>query len=71
MYRGEVRGEFNITDNGKMMKNGPYLFKFSDFFYQSALVLKGEHCLLSRHDYFDYNSTDFSQILKKSWVWVE
>ena len=23
---------FNITGNGKMMKNGPYLFKFSDFF---------------------------------------
>ena len=23
---------FNITGNGKMMKNGPYLFKFFDFF---------------------------------------
>ena len=23
---------FNITGKGKMMKNGPYLFKFSDFF---------------------------------------
>ena len=41
-----------------MMKNGPYLFKFSDFFHQAALISKGKHCLLSRHDNFDY-STDF------------
>ena len=31
MNLGEVSGEFYITGNGKMMKNGPYLFKFSDF----------------------------------------
>ena len=60
---------FNITGNGKMMKNGPYLFKFTDLFHQSALISKGKHCLLSRHDYFDYNSTDFSQIIEKYRVW--
>ena len=35
------------------------------FFHQSALFLKKKQCLLSRHDYFDYSSTDFSLILKK------
>ena len=35
------------------------------FFHQSSLISKGKHCLLSRHDFFDYNSTDFSQILEK------
>ena len=57
---------FNITGNGKMMKNGPYLIKFSEFFHQYTLISKGKHCLLSRHDYFDYNSTDFSQIIEKN-----
>ena len=56
---------FNITGNGKMMKNGPYLIKFSDFFHQYTLISKGKHRLLSCHDYFDYNSTDFSQIIEK------
>ena len=28
---------FNITGNGKMMKNGPYLFKFTDFFISLRL----------------------------------
>ena len=28
---------FNITGNGKMMKNGPYLFKFTDFFISLCL----------------------------------
>ena len=50
MYRGEVSGEF---------------IQILQFFYQSAFILKGKHCLLSRHDHFDYNSTDFSQILEK------
>ena len=29
---------FNITGNGKMMKNGPHLFKFSDFFTSMRLI---------------------------------
>ena len=59
---------FNITGNGKMMKNGPYLFKFTDFFISLHLFAKGKHCLLSPHDYYDYNSTDFSQIIEKNRV---
>ena len=47
------------------MKNGPYLFIFSNFFHQTALILKGKHCLLSCHDDFLYQSIDFSQILEK------
>ena len=31
---------FNITGNGKMMKNGPYSIKFSDFFTSTRLFLK-------------------------------
>ena len=31
---------FNITGNGKMMKNGPYLIKFSDFFTSTRLFRK-------------------------------
>ena len=45
------------------MKNRSHLFKFSDFFHQSGHISKEKHCLFSRHDYFDYNSTDFSQII--------
>ena len=41
------------------------IYSNSPIFHQSALILKGKHCLLSRHDYFDYNSTDFSQIIEK------
>ena len=55
---------FNIMGNGKMMKNGPYLIKFSDFFTSTRLFQK-ENIFLSCHDYFDYNSTDFSQIIEK------
>ena len=42
-----------ITGNGKMVKNGLYLFKFR-FFHQSVLIKKGKHGHLSGHDYFDY-----------------
>ena len=52
-----------------MMKNGPYLFK-SPIFHQSALISKEKHCVLTYHDYFDYNTADFSQIIEKTWVWV-
>ena len=31
---------FNITGNGKMMKNGPYLIKFSVFFTSTRLFQK-------------------------------
>ena len=31
---------FNITGHGKMMKNGPYLIKFSDFFTSTRLFRK-------------------------------
>ena len=48
------------------MKNGPYFFSNSPIFHQSAFISKGKHCLLSRHDYFDYNSTDFSQFIEKT-----
>ena len=41
------------------------IYSILRFFHQSALISKGKHCLLSRHDYFDYNSTDFSQINEK------
>ena len=41
---------FNITGNGKMIKNGPHLLKFSDLFYQSVLNSKEIHFLLSHHD---------------------
>ena len=37
MYRGDVTVNFNITGNGKMMKNGPYLFKFTNFFISLRL----------------------------------
>ena len=29
------------------------------------LISKGKHCLLSHHDYFDHNCTDFSQIIEE------
>ena len=35
------------------------------FLYQSALISKENHCHLSLHDDFDYNSADFSQIIEK------
>ena len=55
-----------------MMKNGPYLLIIQNlqFFHMSALISEGKHCLLFRHDYFYYNSTDFSQSIEKTWVWV-
>ena len=45
----------------------------SPIFHQSALISKGKHCLLSRHDYFDFNSIDFTQIIEKKlgWGWGE
>ena len=43
----------------------PLFIQIHRFLHQSALISKGKHCLLSRHDYFDYNSTDFSQIIEK------
>ena len=55
----------NITGNGKMMKKWAVFIQILRFFHQSALILKEKHCLLSRHDYFDYSSTGFSQILEK------
>ena len=33
--------------------------------HQSALISKENHCLLSLHDDFDYNSSDFSQVIDK------
>ena len=56
---------FNITGNRKMMKNGLYLFKFTDFFI-SLRLFRWENIVF----YFDYNSTDFSQIIEKNRVWV-
>ena len=37
----------------------------SSFFYQSALISKEKHCLLSLHDDFGYNSSYFSQNIQK------
>ena len=48
-----------------MIKKMGRNYSNSPIFLQSALISKGKHCLLSRHDYFDYNSTDFSQIIGK------
>ena len=41
------------------------IYSNSPIFHQSALILKRKNCLLSHHDYFDYNSTNFSQVLEK------
>ena len=35
------------------------------FLRQSALISKENHCLMSLLDDFDYNSSDFSQIIEK------
>ena len=56
---------FNITGKEKMVKNSPYLFKFSDFLSVCA-YFEGKHCLWSLHDDFDYNSRYFSQVIKKN-----
>ena len=37
----------------------------SPIFSPICAYFNGKHCLLSRHDNFDYNSTDFSQIIAK------
>ena len=58
MYRGDVNGEFD--------EKWAVFIQILQFFHQSALISKGKHCFLSRHDYFDYNSSDFSQIIEKN-----
>ena len=70
MYRGDRTVNFNITGNGKVMKKWAVFIQIHRFLHQSALISKGKHCLISRHDYFDYNITDFSQIIEKNRVWV-
>ena len=61
---------FNITGNGENDENLAVFIQIHRFLHQSALISKGKHCLLSRHDYFDYSSTDFSQFFEKNRVWV-
>ena len=56
---------FNITGNGKMIEKRAVFNQILRFFHQYTLMSKGKHRLLSCHDYFDYNSTDFSQIIEK------
>ena len=46
------------------MKNGRN-FTNSPIFSPVCAYFEGKHCLLSRHDYFDYNSSDFSQNIEK------
>ena len=50
---------FYITGNRIMMK-------ILRFLHQSALISKEIHCLLSLHDDFDYNSSDFSRIIENN-----
>ena len=48
-----------------MIKKWAVFIQIHRFLHQTALISKGKHCLLSRRDYFDYNSTVFSQIIEK------
>ena len=70
MYRGDVNGEFEHYGLRENDEKWAVFIQIHRFLHQFALISKGKHCLLTRHDYFDYNSTDFSQIIEKNRVWV-
>ena len=49
MYRGDVNDGKREND-----EKWAVFIQILQFFHQSALISQGKHCLLSRHDYFDY-----------------
>ena len=61
---------FNITGNGKMMKNGPYLFKFSDFFNSLRLFRKENIVYCPATIILIIIAPIFHKLLKKTRVWV-
>ena len=61
---------FNITGNGKMMKNGLYLFKFSDFFTSLRLFWRKNIVFCPAELFIFFNWTDFLQIIEKTRVGV-
>ena len=65
MYRGDSNGEFNITGNGKMMKNGPYLFKFTDFFISLRLFRRENIVFCPATIIFIIIAPIFDKLLKK------
>ena len=72
MYRGELDGEFNITGNGKMIKNGPHLFKFSDFFNSMRLIRRENIVFCPTTIHLIIVSPIFHKLLKKLGCgWVE
>ena len=56
---------FYITGNGENYEKRVVFIQILRFLHQSAHISKENHCLLSLHDGFDYNSSDFSQIIEK------
>ena len=61
---------FNITGNGKMMKNGPYLFKFTDFFISLRLFRRENIVFCPATINLIIIAPIFHKLLKKNRVWV-
>ena len=57
---------YYITGNMENYEKLAVFIQILRFLHQSALISKENHCLLSLHDGFDYNSSDFSQIIEKN-----
>ena len=61
---------FNITGNEKMMKNGPYLIKFADFFTGTCLFRKENFVFCPTTIILNIIASIFHKLLKKTRVWV-
>ena len=61
---------FNISGNGKMMKNGPYLFKFFDFFTSLRLFRRKNIVFCPATIILILMRRFFYKLLKKTRVWV-
>ena len=57
---------FNITGNGKIMKNGPYLFKFSDFFTSLRLFRRENIVFCPATIFLIIIAPIFHKLLKKN-----
>ena len=59
---------FNITGNGKMIKSGPYLFKFTDFFISLRLFRRENIVFCPATIVLIIIAPIFHKLLKKSGV---
>ena len=61
---------FNITGDGKMMKNGPLLFKFSDFFTSLRLFGRENIVFCPATIILIITAPIIHKLLKKTWMGV-